>query len=79
MSRLTNTLPPTDIFDVLHDYEARGGTIPDVVDSWWEIETGFTWREQEARLKAVEVGEQPTTAPCCSVDDSHIPEAGTST
>lgn len=31
-----------------------------------------------APQKIAEVGEQPTTAPCCSVEDSHIPEAGTS-
>ena len=52
MPILTRTLPPVDIFDVLHDYEVRGGTVPDTVDKWWEVETGYTWQEQESKLKA---------------------------
>jgi hypothetical protein len=36
---ITHTLPPQEIYDILHDYEVRGGTIPDIVDSWWKKET----------------------------------------
>jgi len=37
------TLPPPEIFDVLHAAEAVGITLPTAVDTWWEKETKQVW------------------------------------
>jgi hypothetical protein len=34
-----HTLPPKEIYDVLHEFEELGGTLPEVVDDWWKNET----------------------------------------
>lgn len=33
------TLPPSEIFDVLHAAEAAGVILPESIDKWWEKET----------------------------------------
>jgi len=33
------TLPPKDIFDILHSAEEKGIVLPKVVDDWWSNET----------------------------------------
>jgi len=35
----TNTLPPIEIYDVLHEAEAKGVELPASVEQWWTIET----------------------------------------
>jgi len=39
MNKTTNTLPPIEILDLLHELEAAGIAIPNSVDRWWFIET----------------------------------------
>jgi hypothetical protein len=49
--KLCYSIPPTKIFDVLHDYEVRGGTIPKEVDDWWSVETDTMMAEKESKIK----------------------------
>ena len=35
----TNTLPPAEIYDALHEAEAKGVELPASVEQWWTIET----------------------------------------
>lgn len=37
----TNTLPPKEIYDVLHKAEAKGIELPESVDKWWALETAI--------------------------------------
>jgi hypothetical protein len=39
MADKVNALPPKEIYDVLHEFEERGGTLPESVDKWWFEET----------------------------------------
>ena len=39
MEEKCNTLPPKEIYDVLHEFESLGGNIPKSVDWWWIEET----------------------------------------
>jgi hypothetical protein len=36
-----NTLPPIEIYDILHEAEVAGILIPTIVDKWWEEETAI--------------------------------------
>jgi hypothetical protein len=50
-----------------------------VCDFWLPFQWGnFVFGSKTARQKIAEVGKQPTTAPCCSVEGSHISEIETS-
>lgn len=42
----TNTRPPKEIYDVLHDAEAKGIILPDIVDKWWFLETAINVNPQ---------------------------------
>jgi hypothetical protein len=42
----TYTMPPKEIYDVLHAFEALGGELPKIVDEWWEAETLLIEKEQ---------------------------------
>lgn len=44
-----NTLPPTEIYDVLHEFEACGIELPQSVSDWWETETLIN---EEKRIKS---------------------------
>lgn len=37
------TLPPPEIFDVLHAAEVAGVVLPEEVDAWWSKETEKAW------------------------------------
>ena len=39
MSDKTFTLPPKEIYDVLHAAEEAGIDLPEIVDEWWFEET----------------------------------------
>jgi hypothetical protein len=49
-----NTLPPTEIYDVLHKAEAVNIIIPMSVDKWWRIETAINQGAQPATVAAGE-------------------------
>ena len=44
----TYTLPPREIYDLLHLAEAKGVEIPNAVDDWWHKETKI---DQDKRVK----------------------------
>ena len=41
----SRTLPPKEIFDLLHECEKHGIKLPEAVDKWWVKETEFTWKD----------------------------------
>jgi hypothetical protein len=43
---LCRTLPPKDLFDVLHSAEEKGVILPKVVDDWWSNETELSERDK---------------------------------
>jgi len=43
---LPKTLPPPEIFDVLHLAEMAGIKLPRVVDDWWYRETSVVWEKK---------------------------------
>ena len=63
--------------DAFGHWPDNGSTMSE--HQYWGEMLEFLDREAAARAKEIllSVGHR-TTAPCCSVEDSHIPEAGTS-
>lgn len=45
---LVNTLPPEDIYEVLHMAEAAHIQLPKSVERWWEKETVINEKKREA-------------------------------
>lgn len=47
----TNTLPPKEIYDVLHEAEANGIELPKSVLTWWERETVLNEERNEFTIR----------------------------
>jgi hypothetical protein len=37
--KVVNTLPPKEIYDVLHEAEGKGIELPQSIEKWWKKET----------------------------------------
>jgi len=47
MPEFCNTLPPKEIYDVLHEAESKGVKLPESVESWWIKETAINEEKEE--------------------------------
>ena len=47
--KTTNTKPPIEIFDILHECEKHGIELPQFVDDWWFFETVISEEEKDSR------------------------------
>ena len=45
--KTTNTKPPIDIYDVLHEAEKHGVELPKCIDDWWTLETAINESKKE--------------------------------
>jgi len=55
--RRCNTLPPKEVYDVLHEAEAAGIQLPKKVERWWKEETEINEkrRDEEKRAKEAKI------------------------
>lgn len=51
MRKNCNTIPPVEIYDVLHAAEEKGINLPDDVEEWWMTETILNEKERIKNLK----------------------------
>ena len=47
----TNTKPPKEIYDVLHEAEEKGIDLPYVIEEWWTKETQINERNKSKKEK----------------------------
>jgi len=64
----TTTLPPTEIYNVLHDAESKGIELPESVEEWWAIETDINNNPNCQKCKDHYGSEKPECDLCMELD-----------